>query len=136
MKIQHPLLVRAVGITGAWAVRRLVGTCRFHFRYADPMVNPEVARRLGLEPDSPELGIAERYLVREDYIRPSSARPVPSPRRPPGSGTVSPSSCRPTLPVRCARLGGEARFARPKRRQSCVPRYSCMRVFSRRRGRA
>ncbi len=36
--------------------------------------HPNVARRLGLEPDSAELGIAERYLVREDYIRPS-ARP-------------------------------------------------------------
>lgn len=47
MKIQHPLLVNAVGVTGAWLVRRLVGTTRFHFRYADPMVNPEVARRLG-----------------------------------------------------------------------------------------
>ncbi len=47
MKIQHPLLVNAVGVTGAWLVRRLVGTSRFHFRYADPMVNPEVARRLG-----------------------------------------------------------------------------------------
>jgi hypothetical protein len=35
--------------------------------------HPEVARRLGLQPDSPELGIAERYLVREDYIRPSGA---------------------------------------------------------------
>lgn len=34
--------------------------------------HPNVARRLGLGPDSPELGIAERYLVREDYIRPSS----------------------------------------------------------------
>ncbi len=33
--------------------------------------HPEVARRLGQEPDSPELGIAERYLVREDYIGPS-----------------------------------------------------------------
>jgi lysophospholipid acyltransferase (LPLAT)-like uncharacterized protein len=47
MKIQHPLLVNAVGTAGAWVVRRLVGTSRFHFRYADPMVNPEVARRLG-----------------------------------------------------------------------------------------
>ena len=47
MKIQHPLLVRAVGTLGAWSVRRLVGTSRFHFRYADPLVNPEVARRLG-----------------------------------------------------------------------------------------
>lgn len=33
--------------------------------------DPNVARRLGLQPDSPELGIAERYLVDEDYIRPS-----------------------------------------------------------------
>ncbi|MBX6313171.1 MAG: lysophospholipid acyltransferase family protein [Isosphaeraceae bacterium] len=47
MKIQHPLLVRAVGVSGAWLVRRLVGTARFHFRYADPRTNPEVARRLG-----------------------------------------------------------------------------------------
>ena len=34
--------------------------------------DPNVARRLGLRPDSPELGIAERYLVREDYISPSA----------------------------------------------------------------
>jgi lysophospholipid acyltransferase (LPLAT)-like uncharacterized protein len=47
MKIEHPVLTRAVGASGAWVVRRLVGTCRFHFRYADPMVNPEVARRTG-----------------------------------------------------------------------------------------
>src|SRR3954465_2653706 len=47
MKIQHPALVRAVGVSGAWLVRRLVGTTRFHFRYADPSVNPEVARRTG-----------------------------------------------------------------------------------------
>jgi lysophospholipid acyltransferase (LPLAT)-like uncharacterized protein len=47
VKIQHPLLVCAVGALGAWSVRRLVGTSRFHFRYADPLVNPEVARRLG-----------------------------------------------------------------------------------------
>lgn len=47
MKIQHPLLVRAVGASGAWLVRRLVGTCRFHFRYADPTVDPAVARRTG-----------------------------------------------------------------------------------------
>jgi len=31
-----------------------------------------VASRLGMEPDSPELAAAERYLVLEDYIRPSS----------------------------------------------------------------
>src|SRR5205823_6432984 len=47
VKIQHPVVVQAVGVTGAWVVRYLVGTCRFHFRYADPQVNPEVARRLG-----------------------------------------------------------------------------------------
>jgi lysophospholipid acyltransferase (LPLAT)-like uncharacterized protein len=47
MKIQNPLMVRAVASTGAWLVRRVVGTSRFHFRYADPLVNPEVARRLG-----------------------------------------------------------------------------------------
>jgi lysophospholipid acyltransferase (LPLAT)-like uncharacterized protein len=47
MKIQHPLLVRAVGISGAWMVRRLVGTTRFHYRYEDPSVNPEVALRTG-----------------------------------------------------------------------------------------
>jgi lysophospholipid acyltransferase (LPLAT)-like uncharacterized protein len=47
MKIQHPALIRAVGATGAFLVRRLVGTTEFHFRYADPTVNPEVARRTG-----------------------------------------------------------------------------------------
>ncbi len=31
-----------------------------------------VASRLGVEPDSPDLAAAERYLVVEDYIRPSS----------------------------------------------------------------
>lgn len=31
-----------------------------------------VASRLSLEPDSPQLALAERYLVREGYIRPSS----------------------------------------------------------------
>ncbi len=48
MKIRHPLAIQAVGAAGAWMVRRLVGTTRFHFRYADPTTNPEVARRLGL----------------------------------------------------------------------------------------
>src|SRR3954468_9976148 len=47
MRIQAPLLFRGIGIGGAWLVRRLVGTCRFHFRYADPGVNPEVARKAG-----------------------------------------------------------------------------------------
>jgi len=32
-----------------------------------------VARRLGVEPDSPALTTAERYLVLEGYIRPSSS---------------------------------------------------------------
>jgi hypothetical protein len=31
-----------------------------------------VANHLGVEPDSPELAAAERYLVLEEYIRPSS----------------------------------------------------------------
>jgi lysophospholipid acyltransferase (LPLAT)-like uncharacterized protein len=47
MKIKHPALIRAVGVSGAWLVRRLVGTNQFHFRYDDPSVNPEVARRTG-----------------------------------------------------------------------------------------
>jgi hypothetical protein len=32
--------------------------------------HPNVARRLGLEPDSPELAIGERYLEDQGYIRP------------------------------------------------------------------
>jgi lysophospholipid acyltransferase (LPLAT)-like uncharacterized protein len=47
MKIQHPLLIHAVGVTGAWLVRRVLSTVPFHFRYADPTVNPEIARRTG-----------------------------------------------------------------------------------------
>ena len=47
MKIQHPLLVRAVGASGAWLVRRWVGTTRFHFRFADPTTDPAVARASG-----------------------------------------------------------------------------------------
>lgn len=47
MKIQHPLLVRAVGVSGAWMVRGLGNTIDYHFRYENPLVNPEVARRLG-----------------------------------------------------------------------------------------
>ena len=31
---------------------------------------PNVARRLALEPDAPELAIAERYLLQEGYISP------------------------------------------------------------------
>jgi hypothetical protein len=34
---------------------------------------------LGVEPDSPELVAAERYLVLEDYIRPSSPDQKDSP---------------------------------------------------------
>ncbi len=47
MKIRHPLLVRAVGAAGATLIRTWVGTTRFHFRYADPSVDPAVARRTG-----------------------------------------------------------------------------------------
>ena len=47
MKIRHPALIRAAGILGACGVRRLVGTTRFHFRYADPSVDPEIARQTG-----------------------------------------------------------------------------------------
>jgi hypothetical protein len=32
--------------------------------------HPNVARRLGLEPGSPELAIGERYLEEQGYIRP------------------------------------------------------------------
>jgi hypothetical protein len=32
--------------------------------------HPNVAQRLGLEPDSPELAIGERYLEEQGYIRP------------------------------------------------------------------
>lgn len=46
-KIRHPLLMKTATTGGAWLVRRLVSTCPFHFRYADPSVNPEVARRTG-----------------------------------------------------------------------------------------
>ena len=47
MKIRHPALIRAVGVGGAWLVKRLVGTTEFHFRYADPSLDPAVARRTG-----------------------------------------------------------------------------------------
>jgi hypothetical protein len=35
--------------------------------------HPNVARRLALEPDAPELAIAERYLAQEGYISPCPA---------------------------------------------------------------
>ena len=47
MKIQHPLLVRAIGVTGAALVRQLGRTLHYHFRYQDPAVAPEVARQTG-----------------------------------------------------------------------------------------
>ena len=47
MKIRNPFLIKAVGAIGAVGVRTLVGTNRFHFRYADPTVNPAVARETG-----------------------------------------------------------------------------------------
>ncbi|MGO9596955.1 MAG: lysophospholipid acyltransferase family protein [Isosphaeraceae bacterium] len=47
MKIQHPLLIRAIGASGAWLVRHLGSTLDYHFRFQDPAVNPEVARRSG-----------------------------------------------------------------------------------------
>jgi lysophospholipid acyltransferase (LPLAT)-like uncharacterized protein len=47
MKIRHPFMIHGVGIAGAALVRALVGTCRFHFRYLDPTVNPANARKTG-----------------------------------------------------------------------------------------
>jgi lysophospholipid acyltransferase (LPLAT)-like uncharacterized protein len=47
MKIEHPLAQGAIGCAGSWLVRWLGSTIDYHFRYADPAVNPEVARRLG-----------------------------------------------------------------------------------------
>jgi hypothetical protein len=47
MKIQHPLLVRAIGVTGAALVRQLGRTLHYHFRYQDPSVAPEIARQTG-----------------------------------------------------------------------------------------
>ena len=47
MKIQHPLLVQAVGSAGSFLVRQLGRTLKYHFRYQDPQVAPEVARQTG-----------------------------------------------------------------------------------------
>ena len=44
MKFHHHFLTRAASVTASWMIRRLLGTTRFHFRFADPMVNPDVAR--------------------------------------------------------------------------------------------
>ena len=50
MKIQHPLLVRAVGVAGAWLVRRLVGSCRYPLPLRRPRGQPR-----GRPPDRPAL---------------------------------------------------------------------------------
>ncbi len=47
MKIQHPLLIRAIGISGAALVRQLGRTLKYHFRFQDPKLDPEVARSTG-----------------------------------------------------------------------------------------
>jgi lysophospholipid acyltransferase (LPLAT)-like uncharacterized protein len=47
MKFQHPLFFRAASVSATWTIRRLLGSTRFHFRFADPLVNPAVARRTG-----------------------------------------------------------------------------------------
>jgi lysophospholipid acyltransferase (LPLAT)-like uncharacterized protein len=47
MKIQNPILVRAIGSTGAALVWQLGRTLKYHFRYKDPAVDPEVARTTG-----------------------------------------------------------------------------------------
>lgn len=47
MRLSHPLWFKTVGVLGSSAIRGLVGTLDFHFRYADPSANPEVARRAG-----------------------------------------------------------------------------------------
>jgi lysophospholipid acyltransferase (LPLAT)-like uncharacterized protein len=47
MKIEHPMLVRTVGVSGAAFIRHLGRTLAYHFRYSDPAVDPEVARRTG-----------------------------------------------------------------------------------------
>jgi hypothetical protein len=62
LKMLAGLLLRAMA-----QERAETGTDRVYPR------DPNVARRLGMEPDRPELGYAERYLVREDYIRPSAS---------------------------------------------------------------
>jgi hypothetical protein len=72
LKMFAALLLRAMAQEQAEA-----GTTRVSPKH------PDVARRLGLQPDSPELEIAERYLVHEDYIRPSN---------PGGNGNTYPST--------------------------------------------
>lgn len=47
MKIQHPLLIATIGCVGSRLIRSLGKTWDYHFRYEDPSVDPEVARRTG-----------------------------------------------------------------------------------------
>ena len=47
MKIQHPLAIKAIGSTAAALVWQLGRTLKYHFRYHDPEVDPEVARTTG-----------------------------------------------------------------------------------------
>lgn len=47
MKIEHPLVVKAIGASGAALVRQLGRTLKYHFRYKDPSVAPEVAKMTG-----------------------------------------------------------------------------------------
>ncbi len=47
MKIQNPVLIKAAGATGAALVWQLGRTLKYHFRYRDPSVNPEVVRTVG-----------------------------------------------------------------------------------------
>ena len=47
MKISNPHVIRAIGLAGASCIRQLGQTLNYHFRYADPHVDPEVARQTG-----------------------------------------------------------------------------------------
>lgn len=47
LRFQHPLMTSAIGAGGAAFIRCLMATARYHFRYADPSVDPAVARRTG-----------------------------------------------------------------------------------------
>lgn len=47
MKIQHPLLIKAVGVAGAFLVKNIVGTSKFHVRFRDPSTDPAAARVSG-----------------------------------------------------------------------------------------
>ena len=47
MKIRHPLAIKAAGAAAAALVWQLGHTLKYHFRYHDPAVNPDVARTTG-----------------------------------------------------------------------------------------